>query len=130
MTVRNTPVIALVPLDKYDDLIPYFEALQNLIQTLPITTDIVVVKTTSFTVGNEDYILVDDDAAGDDVTINLPPAENHESELKQIKKLGSTGDVVLDGDGTQTIDGFQTQSITAQYNSLSLMSDGSNWNIL
>ena len=31
MTVRHTPVITLVP-DKYDDLIPFFEALQQLIQ--------------------------------------------------------------------------------------------------
>jgi len=31
MTARNTPVITLVP-DKYDDLLPFFEALQQLIQ--------------------------------------------------------------------------------------------------
>ena len=32
MSARNTPVIGLVPFEKYNDLIPYFEAFQQLIQ--------------------------------------------------------------------------------------------------
>ena len=32
MTVRHTPIIRLVPAEKYNDLISYFQALQNLIQ--------------------------------------------------------------------------------------------------
>ncbi len=32
MTVRNAPIISLVPVEKYDDLHSFFEALQDVIQ--------------------------------------------------------------------------------------------------
>ena len=32
MSARNSPVIGLVPFEKYDDLIPYLQSLQQLIQ--------------------------------------------------------------------------------------------------
>ena len=39
MSARNAPVIGLVPFEKYDDLIPYFKALQQLIQAQGETVD-------------------------------------------------------------------------------------------
>ena len=46
MTSRNAPIISLVPLDQYDDLLPYFEALQDVLQRMPVATETVTVTTT------------------------------------------------------------------------------------
>jgi hypothetical protein len=35
--------------------------------------------------------------------------------------------VIVDANGTQTIDGVETQTITDQYVSMSIISDGTNW---
>ena len=45
MSARNAPVIGLVPFEKYDDLIPYFNALQQLIQEQGATVDDVAAAT-------------------------------------------------------------------------------------
>ena len=46
-----------------------------------------------------------------------------------IKNIG-TDTVTIDGAGAQTIDGSTTKTISSQYGSLELFSDGSNWHII
>jgi len=90
----------------------------------------VTVTVTSYSVTTEDIIFVDDDTVGSQVTINLPLA-NSRSSLCDIKKLGSTANVVVDGNSAQTIDDGLTATLTSQYESITIGSDGvSNWNIL
>lgn len=92
---------------------------------------VVTVTTASYAATSAaiDYILVDDDTAGETVTVSLPPADERTSPIT-IKKLGTTADVVIDGDGAETIDGDATVTIAIQYVSLKVMSDGSNWSIV
>jgi len=48
-----------------------------------------------------------------------------------IKKIDSgAGGVVINGSGSETIDGALTQTLSTQYENLTIQSDGSNWHIL
>lgn len=47
-----------------------------------------------------------------------------------IKNEQSSGTVTVDGSGSETIDGSLTFSMTLQYESITLVSDGSNWHIV
>jgi len=84
---------------------------------------------TSFTADDDHVILVDDDTAGSTVTITLPTAATANT-IYHIKKLGTTANVIIDGNGSETIDGALTITIAMQYASVMVISDGSNWNII
>jgi hypothetical protein len=62
---------------------------------------------TTHTAGDEHVILVDDDTAGAAVTVTLPTAATADT-IYHIKKLGSTANVTVDGNGAETIDGATT----------------------
>ena len=85
--------------------------------------------TTTHTAGLKQTVLVDDDTAGGAVTITLPKVINS-NRIMHIKKLGTTGNVTLDGDGSETIDGSTNHALTAQYQSVSIMSSGTEWHIV
>ena len=91
---------------------------------------VATVTTTSHTAAAANpIILVDDDAAGAPVTIALPPAATAKTTY-HVKKLGTTSSVIVDGDGTETIDGALTATLTTRYESIMLVSDGSNWHVI
>ncbi len=84
---------------------------------------------TSLTLDATDYIvLVDDDTAGSTVTITLPACASHAGRIYHVKKLGTTADVVLDGNSSETIDDALTATLTAQYEALSIVC-ATNWSI-
>lgn len=65
-------------------------------------------------------LLVDDDTAGETVTITLPSAPAAANIQFDIKKVGSTADVVIVG----TIDGQSSLTLRYQNSSVSLFSNG------
>lgn len=86
----------------------------------------IATKTASYTLNDTDYsILVD--STSDNVTINLPTATALLGRIVVVKRIdGSGNEAIVDADGTETIDGSLTQSLT-QWDSLILQSDSSNW---
>lgn len=71
------------------------------------------------------------DCTSNAITINLPAASTASGLQYQIKKTdSSTNTVTIDADGSETIDGAATQVINAQYQALTIVSDGSNWHII
>lgn len=60
-------------------------------------------------------------------TVTLPTAVGN-TNMYTIKRVG-TNTVTINTTSSQTIDGSLTASLTVQYTSLSLLSDGANWNI-
>ena len=94
-----------------------------------MNANVTTVITTSHTAGAEHIILVDDDTAAADVTIALPAAATAKT-VYHIKKLGTTASVIVDADGAETIDGETTVTLTMQYESIMLVSDGTTWNII
>jgi hypothetical protein len=64
------------------------------------------------------------------VTVTLEAAASAIKRRIDIKKLGGTANVIIDGNGAETIDGATTITLTMQYEAVTLVSDGSNWFIL
>ena len=87
------------------------------------------ITTTSATLGDNLCTFVDDDTAGGIVTLTLPAAAKF-TRVLHVKKLGTTANVVVDGDGSETIDGSTTYTMTTQYESLSLVSTGTEWYVI
>lgn len=68
------------------------------------------------------------DATGGAFTVTLPSATGSAGAVLRIKRLNSGANAVtVSGAGGQTIDGAATSSLTTQYQVLSLVSDGANW---
>jgi hypothetical protein len=92
---------------------------------LPITT-----KTADYTAGSSDYtILVSCSSAN--ITITLPAVASYVGRIYNIKKIDATGyTVIIDGNSSETIDGALTQTISTQYETLTIQNNGSSWYII
>jgi hypothetical protein len=63
-------------------------------------------------------------------TINLPTASGRQGKAYVIKKTdSSSGEVVIDPNGAETIDGAASMSLYKQYDSVIIYSDGTNWKV-
>jgi len=67
------------------------------------------------------------DASGGTVTVTLPGASNCEGRLYVIKKTDSSSYGVTIDAGSSTIDGNSSVSLSSQWNSVTIVSDGTNW---
>lgn len=77
----------------------------------------------------DDIVLVD--ASGGDVTITLPLVSTSNGKKYSFKKIDvSAFNMIIDGDGVETIDGQLTQSINTQYDGLTIACDGAAWYII
>jgi hypothetical protein len=85
-----------------------------------------VTKTTDYTTLISDEIILGNSASP--ITITLITAVGNTGLQYTIKNI-NTGQVTIDGNTTQTIDGQLTQGLN-QYESLTIVSDGSNWHII
>jgi len=84
--------------------------------------------TITTTTGIEEIYLLTPSA---DITVNLPSASTAGSGYKYlIKNLSSSYILTVDANSTETIDNTETYDINIQYQSLSIVSDGSNWHII
>lgn len=73
----------------------------------------------------------DVDATAGACTITLPPAVDSVGELIYVRKTDSSGNaVIVDGDGAETINGAATRSLTVQYATVTLGSNGTEWCVL
>ena len=95
------------------------------------STAAVLAKTADYTVATSDgtNVVILATSSSGNVTITLYAASGNSGNIVQVKKLVAANSVIIDGNSSETIDGATTQTITAQYTSLSLICDGSNWHI-
>jgi len=85
----------------------------------------VTTKTGNYTAASESVILCDATSAS--FTITLPSVATVGRHYN-IKKIDSTANTVtLDGNASETIDGATTLVLGAQYQSVTIVSDGSAW---
>ena len=63
------------------------------------------------------------------ITVTLPAAAGISGRVYQIKRV-NTGVVTVDGNASETIDGATMVTITNQYDSYSLISNGTSWDII
>ena len=65
-----------------------------------------------------------------DRTLTLPSASSMTAQEITVKKIDSgTGKVTIDGNGVETIDGETTKGLYTQYSYMTLISDGSGWQV-
>ncbi len=96
--------------------------------TLPIVTK--AAGDSPYTATASDYTILCNCTAGT-ITINLPTAVGITGRIYNIKKTdSSTNAVTIDGSGTETIDGAATATISFQYDSYTVQSNGTNWVIV
>ncbi|NOZ46911.1 MAG: hypothetical protein GXO79_09025, partial [Chlorobi bacterium] len=86
--------------------------------------------TGNYTATVDDYTILASTSSSD-ITISLPAASTVKNQIFVIKKTDSNAyNVIIDGSGSETIDGAATQSLTAQFMAYTIQSDGSNWYII
>jgi hypothetical protein len=91
------------------------------------------------TAKSADYTVTDTDnirtilmtTGGSNRTVTLPTATDNTNRVLTIKKVDSgAGTVIVDGEGSETIDGATTKTLPAQYTFISIQCDGSAWHIV
>lgn len=65
------------------------------------------------------------------ITVNLPALSGITNRIYVIKKIdNSINAVTIDGSGSETIDGITTNTISSQYNSITLQAGASEWHLI
>jgi hypothetical protein len=84
-------------------------------------------KTANYTATSSDDLILCN-ASGGAFTITLPAAASNTGKVVLIKKTDSSVNAVtVDGNASETIDGTTTRTLGAQYATLEIVSDGTNW---
>ncbi len=86
----------------------------------------IVSKSADYTATIDDYCILVNATA----TITLPTAVGISGRMYTIKNIASGITVTVDANSTETIDGALTQVITAQWTSITIISDNANWYII
>jgi len=86
--------------------------------------NVVSINTNAGSASSTDYVYL----ASGTINITLPTAIGNQN-LYTIKNVG-TGIITIDTTSSQTVDGSLTAPINVQYLSLTIISDGANWNII
>tara|TARA_A100001515_G_scaffold36942_1_gene29057 strand:+ start:297 stop:896 length:600 start_codon:yes stop_codon:yes gene_type:complete len=82
----------------------------------------------SVSVGEGTFYLVT--TVGGNVTVGLPAAATCTNMVLSFKKLNAGSDMILDPNGSETIDGAATKSFSDQYSWVTIISNGANWFII
>jgi hypothetical protein len=84
---------------------------------------------TTYTAASESVI--EADATSGAFTITLPPASTAGSgRTYTIKKIDAINTITIQGDGAETIDGSNTQSLVSQWAALTVICNGTSWLIV
>lgn len=109
-------------------------ALENRIATYLVDGSVMSAQyrnvTTTGNVVSGDYLIVAN-AAGGAITMTLPPAALVPGRIYAFKRINSGANaVVIDPSGAETIDGAATYTLSAQWNSVTIMNNGIAWFII
>ena len=85
-----------------------------------------VTGTSYTTESNYTHFLYDDDTAGGAISVALPAPSGHNNP-SQHKKIGSSGDIILNAPNGSTIDGTGSYTLDIQYEAIGIYTDGSNY---
>jgi len=94
-----------------------------------VAYSIASVTTTHTETATKGTKIIKADTTGGSFTINLPTAVGNTATII-IKKVAGSGALTIDGNSTETIDGGTTATINRVYESITLISDNTNWQIV
>ncbi len=100
----------------------------DLFVTGNIINTVTSVKTTTGSIATSETVVLCGHATND-ITLTLHTAVGNVGKIVYIKNVTATT-VTIEGNGTETIDGSLNKTLSAQYESLTLISDNSNWYII
>lgn len=84
----------------------------------------------TYTATEDDFNILADATAGA-FTITLPNATTRDGWEYTIKKIDASAfGVTIDGNGSQTIDGVLTMTLTTQYQKLKIVAHDGNWYVV
>lgn len=99
-------------------------------QIIPTGTTLsVLTKTGNYTITSSDDVILAD-ATSNNITITLPTAVGIVKSFSVKRKDGTGNTLTLNTTSSQTIDGTTSISISTQYQSITVVSDNSNWYII
>jgi len=79
---------------------------------------------------NDECVILADATAGS-ITVTLPDVESATDRTYYIKKTDASGNAVtVDGNASETIDGATTNVLSAQFDSIQVVSNGTEWFII
>jgi len=85
-----------------------------------------IAKAINYTAIDGDFVVMTTGAS--DKTITLPAAATSTDVVIEAKKVDSgAGDLIIDGNASETIDGATTQTLASQYDSIVVHCDGTQW---
>ena len=86
--------------------------------------------TTDYVMGNfttDPTFFIECDATLGNISTTLPPVADKKGRLLGVKLMSAANGCYLDGNGAETIDGAAGQTITTQYNVISLIAGATEW---
>lgn len=84
-------------------------------------------KTTTYGIAQDNEVVLCN-ATGGAFSVTLPAAAGCVGWIETVKKIDASANAVtVDPDASETIDGATTYSLAAQYNSVTIVCDGSTW---
>ncbi len=87
----------------------------------------ILTKTAAYTIEEDDDVILGN-ATGGAFAVTLPKASLFEGRRFTAKKIDASANAVtLDGDGSETIDGAANVALAAQWDKVTVLSDGTNW---
>lgn len=90
-------------------------------------------------VSSANYVILDNDGfeqilvttGNSDRTITLPTGADNDGRLLTINKVDTgTGAVIIDGENSETINGYTTVTMYNQFNTITVLCDGANWQVV
>jgi hypothetical protein len=120
----GTPTAGMVI---YNSTSGRLEVFNTLWQT--VNSSMVSAKTTTYAILSSDDVITCD-ATSAAFTVTLPDAIPLKGKIFDIKKIDSTiNAATIATTSSQTIDGITSRLLNSQYQSLTVISDGSNWSV-
>lgn len=111
-----------------DTSVPTTAAVKDYVDSATSVGISVATKTGNHTITTADDVILADTSSGN-VTITLPDADGI-TKMFTIKKIASENTLNINTTDSQTIDGSTSVAITVRYESISVVSDNSNWHVV
>lgn len=87
-------------------------------------------KTGAYTVTSSDDFLIGDATSGA-FTFTLPAAASNTGKVLRFQKSDtSSNELTIDGNASETIGGTLTRKVAVRYDNITIVSDGTNWQVL